>query len=118
MAIQTASLLSRVIDGGAPLAAQALVHVATLTGNIALDSTWPNVLSLVPGAARDVTLDPVADSAGLFRLIINRSGSAHTMTCKNVGGDTIGAVAQNRAGLFFCDGATWSLCGYFTTAAS
>ena len=49
-----------------------IVHTATLSGNIALDATYPLILKLDPGGtARDVTLDAVATAEGLTRWIVN-----------------------------------------------
>lgn len=60
-----------------------------------------------PTAARDVTLPAVSLSKGLHFYVINNSGGANSLTVKNAGGTTIGTVAQNKRGVFFCDGATW-----------
>lgn len=91
----------------------------TLTGTTALDHTYPAIVKLDPGgAARDVTLDPVANCPGLYRRIVNAADAAENLVCKNVGGSTIGTINQNEQGEFFCDGATWTLIAISTIALS
>lgn len=95
------------------------VYIATLTGNIALDATYPLTLKLDPGgSARDVTLDAVASAEGLVRTIVNGADAAENLVCKNVGGSTIGTVNQNELGVFYCDGSTWALLYIQTIALS
>jgi hypothetical protein len=95
------------------------VYLATLTGNIALDATYPVTLKLDPGgSARDVTLDAVASAEGLVRTIVNGADGAENLVCKNVGGSTIGTVNQNELGVFYCDGSTWALLYVQTIALS
>lgn len=95
------------------------VYLATLTGNIALDATYPRTLKLDPGgSARDVTLDAVASAEGLVRVIVNGADAAENLVCKNVGGSTIGTVNQNELGVFYCDGSTWALLYVQTIALS
>ena len=95
------------------------VYLATLTGNIALDATYPRVCKLDPGgSARDVTLDAVAPAEGLVRTIVNGADAAENLVCKNVGGSTIGTVNQNELGVFYCDGSTWALLYVQTIALS
>lgn len=95
------------------------VYLATLTGNIALDATYPRTLKLDPGgSARDVTLDAVASAEGLVRVIVNGADAAENLVCKNVGGSTIGTVNQNELGVFYCDGSTWALLYIQTIALS
>lgn len=95
------------------------VYIATLTGNIALDATYPRTLKLDPGgSARDVTLDAVATAEGLVRTIVNGADAAENLVCKNVGGSTIGTVNQNELGVFYCDGSTWALLYIQTIALS
>lgn len=95
------------------------VYIATLTGNIALDATYPLLLKLDPGgSARDVTLDPVATAEGLKRRIVNAADAAESLVVKNVAGSTIGTVAQNRQAEFYCDGSEWSLVAITTIALS
>lgn len=95
------------------------VYIATLTGNIALDATYPRTLKLDPGgSARDVTLDAVATAEGLVRVVVNGADAAENLVCKNVGGSTIGTVNQNELGVFYCDGSTWALLYVQTIALS
>lgn len=94
-------------------------HSATLTGNIALDATYPLVLKLDPGgSARDVTLDAVATAEGLVRRIVNAADAAENLVVKNVAGSTIGTINQNEQGEFYCDGSAWSLIAISTIALS
>lgn len=95
------------------------VYIATLTGNIALDATYPKTIKLDPGGnARDVTLDAVATAEGLVRVVVNGADAAENLVCKNVGGSTIGTVNQNELGVFYCDGSTWALLYVQTIALS
>lgn len=95
------------------------VYLATLTGNIALDATYPRLCKLDPGgSARDVTLDAVATAEGLVRVIVNAADAAENLVLKNVGGSTIGTVNQNELGVFYCDGSTWALLYVQTIALS
>lgn len=95
------------------------VYIATLTGNIALDATYPKTIKLDPGGnARDVTLDAVATAGGLVRVVVNGADAAENLVCKNVGGSTIGTVNQNELGVFYCDGSTWALLYVQTIALS
>ena len=68
------------------------------------------------GASRDVLLPAEADSEGLVFLIKNTADAAENLVVKEDSDTTtIGTVAQNEAGLFFCDGTTWySLIGGIT----
>lgn len=95
------------------------VYIATLTGNIALDATYPGTIKLDPGgSARDVTLDAVATAEGLVRVIVNAADAAENLVLKNVGGSTIATVNQNRAAVVYCDGSTWALLYIQTIALS
>ena len=104
-------------------------YVATLTGNVSLDSTYPAICKLDPGGSnRDVTLDAETDASGPFasqnkvdglvRLIVNAADGAENLVVKNDGASTIGTLNQNEAGLFICNGGTWTLICIFTIALS
>ena len=93
-------------------------YSATLSAALVLDGTYGDVLKLDPGgAARDLTLWPVATRKGVVAFIVNAADAAETITVKNVGGDTIGSLAQNKSGFFYCDGSTWVAVCTFTSAA-
>jgi len=93
-------------------------YIATLAGNLTLDGSHGDLLKLDPGgAARDVTLWPVASRKGVKVWLVNAADAAETITVKNVGGSTIGTVAQNKTGIFYCDGSTWYAIVTFTTTA-
>jgi hypothetical protein len=96
-------------------------YQATLAGALVLDKTYPSVLGLDPGGAgRNVDLEGTdngdAREHGKMRLIVNKADAAETLTVRDAGGTTIGAVLQNRAGLFYHDEDTgWALVAMFTT---
>lgn len=95
------------------------VYIATLTGNIALDATYPRLCKLDPGgSARDITLDPVAKAEGLVRVIVNAADAAENLVLKNVAGSTIATVNQNELAKVYCDGSTWALLYVQTIALS
>jgi hypothetical protein len=119
------SLLSRAtitdaIDGAALQKIKGLVYIpAALSGAVTLGPTYPQIIKLDPGGAhRDVTLDALATSEGLYRRIVNAADAAENLVCKNVAGDTIGTINQNEQGEFYCDGATWSLIAISSIALS
>lgn len=93
--------------------------VITLSGNLTLTDEYRNHLKIDPGgSARDVTLP--AASAGLCFKIVNAADASETITVKNAAGSTIGTLAQNRVGEFFCsDEATpaWYLSHVYTSTA-
>lgn len=90
-----------------------------LTGAKTLDATYGNVIKFDPGgASRDVTGRAVTECKGVFLLLVNGADAAENLVYKNAGGDTIGTVNQNEAGLFYCDGSTWALVFVFTIALS
>jgi len=101
------------------MAIEGWVHTETLTGALTLDPTYPNIVKLDPGGAgRNVTLDAEESSKGLTRLVVNGADGDESLTVLDdaVSPLTIGTVAQNRAGLFYCDGLAWSL-GWICTIA-
>lgn len=61
------------------------------------------------GAARNIDLPAIASSKkGQAFIIWNTSAGAFSHTVRQPGGGaTVGTVAQNQAGLFVMDGATW-----------
>lgn len=92
--------------------------VITLSDNLTLTDEYRNCLKIDPTAARDVTLP--AARAGLWFKIVNASDTTETITVKNAAGDTIGSLAQNRVGEFFCsDEATpaWYLFHVYASTA-
>lgn len=93
-------------------------YIKSITGNVALDHTYPNTCKFTPDASRDVTLDPVATCPGLERKIINGAGAAYNLVLKNVGGTEIATVSQNEEADVVCDGETWVLLAIRTIALS
>ena len=113
------SLASDAPDGSALQKVKGLAYTATLAGTLTLGPTYPQIIKVDPdGSNRDVTLDPVSTSEGLYRRIINSANGAENLVCKNVGGDTIGTINQNEQGEFYCDGTTWILVCITTIALS
>lgn len=94
-------------------------YIATLSGTLTLDGTYGDVLKLDPGGAgRTVLLWPEATRKGVLVWIINAADAAETLTVKEDSNTTtIGSVAQNKTGLFYCDGTNWTLLYTFTTTA-
>lgn len=86
---------------------------------VTLDDTYPAIWKYDPtGAHRDITLDAIATSSGLYRRIINAADAAENLVCKNVAGDTIATINQNEQGEFYCNGTTWALIAITTIALS
>jgi len=87
-----------------------LVYQAVLAGALVLTNQYPSILRLDPdGSNRDIQLEAVADSVGMYRRIVNFAGGAENLVVKNAGGDTIGTINQNEQGEFYCDGTSWIL---------
>lgn len=106
-------------DGFAKLAIKDLVHVATLSGNLTLDDTYPSLLKLDPGGlARDVTLPAEATNEGVFVWIVNAADAAENLVVKDDSPATIATINQNEEGIFFCDGTSWILFRVATIALS
>lgn len=106
-------------DGDALLATKGQMYTATLAGALTLDDTYPAILKLDPdGSNRDITLDPIATSTGLYRRIVNNANGAENLVAKNVAADTIATINQNEQGEFYCDGTTWALICITTIALS
>ncbi len=106
-------------DGFALLKTKGGFYTGTLTGTTALDATYPAVCKLDPGgASRDVTLDAIATSEGLFRKIVNAADAAENLVCKNVAGSTIATINQNEEADLYCDGTSWYLVCVRTIALS
>lgn len=81
---------------------------ATLAdSNVTLTAASAPIQVGVPTAARDITLPAVALSGGLTFYVVNNSAGANSYTVKNASAATIGTVAQNKRGVFFCDGSAW-----------
>lgn len=101
------------------VARKASFHSETLTGNLTLDATYPNLLKLDPGGAhRDVTLLAEADAEGVTLQIVNAADAAENLVVKNDAGSTIATLNQNEEGIFYCDGTSWSLVRIATIALS
>jgi hypothetical protein len=96
-----------------------LAHVATLTGDLTIDATYPEILKLDPGgASRNVTLDAEPTNSGLYRRIINAADAAENLVVKNDAAATIGTINQNEQGEFYCDGSDWILVAITAIALS
>ena len=94
-------------------------YSGTLSGNIALDDTYPNLLKLDPGgSARDVTLPAEATSEGRWYRIVNAADAAENLVIKDDGGSTIGTANQNEEIEVVCSGAAWVLVCVRTIALS
>lgn len=116
--LHTASTYDRSRDQAGASTRKQGWYVKSITGNVTLDHTYPNVCKFTPDASRDVTLDAVATCPGLERKIINGAGAAYNLVLKNVGGDTIATVNQNEEADVACDGETWVLLAVRTIALS
>lgn len=66
------------------------------------------ILVGVPTAARKVILPPPAQCKGFMFWVVNNSGGSFNLNVRDNGDTTtIQGVAQNKRGVFWCDGATW-----------
>jgi hypothetical protein len=73
----------------------------------------PPILSMVPTAARNITLpsEALAGAAGLEYVFTNNSGGANSVTFLGSASGSIkgnGVVPQNKTGLFWSDGTHWN----------
>lgn len=94
-------------------------HAATLTGNVTLDATYPEICKLDPGgSARDVTLDSESLTKGLYRRIVNAADAAENLVVKDADGNTIGTINQNEQGEFVNEDGAWTLIAISTIALS
>jgi len=94
-------------------------YSATLSGNITVDLTYPNVCKLDPGgSSRDVTLPAVGTATGRIYRFINAADASENLVIKNAGGSTIATANQNEQAEVYCDGSTWSLIAVTTIALS
>lgn len=85
-----------------------LNHVETLTDDVTLDASYPNVLRFDPGGAgRTVTLDAEALSDGLVRLVENVADAVEDLTFNDDSGSLVAVVRAGEIRLFHCDGSTW-----------
>lgn len=84
-------------------------NIETLTGNKTLTIDDARVQVLDPDGAKDVTLPAEALSAGDSFILVNAASGAEAITVKDDTPATVGSVAQNETGIFFCDGTTWRM---------
>jgi len=100
----------------------------TLAAAKTIDADDAMILKLDPaGAGRDVNLPAEGNigAVGQYYVIINAADAAEDLTVKNDGGDTIGTVSQNEAGIFYNAGlsdagaeSSWTLVFIVTGAIS
>lgn len=81
----------------------------TLGAAFSISVKMPNLLFLDPGGStRVVTLPAEASSKGRFYIIVNTADGNEDLTVQEDGASTtIGLVARDEIGWFFCDGTTW-----------
>lgn len=83
----------------------------TLGATYVMDADMPQLQFLDPGGAgREINLPPVADSKGLFFIIVNTADAAENLTVEDSASAALtpaAVVGQNEIGLFFCDGVRW-----------
>lgn len=73
-----------------------------------LGKDFPPVIYSAIGSAKELRLPLAAPAiAGLTFFIRNISGGANTLTVATSVGGAVQTLAQNAAGVFHCDGATW-----------
>lgn len=66
------------------------------------------ILTGIPTAARKVILPPPALCTGFVFYVVNNSAGAYALNVRDNGDSaTIQSVAQNKRGIFLCDGTTW-----------
>ena len=64
-------------------------------------------LSMIPTAARTITLPAAASSAGFAYLIANNSTTGQIITVQDAGANAIAVLTQGQRALVWCDGTTW-----------
>ena len=91
-------------------------ETVTLGADKVLTKKSPTVQFLDPGgAARNVTLPPEADSAGLFFIIVNQADAAEIITVRDDTPTTVVTPTQNEVAVVVCNGVTWE--GFFAVKA-
>lgn len=101
-----------------------LVHgayVATLSGDVTVDATYPTVCKLDPGgSSRNVTLEAEDDAhGGTYRVFINAADAAENLVVKDPSANTVGTVNQNEMGVFYDQGSDgWTLLFVLSIALS
>jgi len=111
----TASDVWAAISEGKRIALPNTFSMETLSGDLTLDESYGNIISLDPGgAARDVTL-PAAELGAIY-LIVNTADDAETITVKRPAGTTVVSCAQNRAVLISGSATDWVEAATFVTA--
>lgn len=83
----------------------------TLTGTTALDADMGQILFLDPGGgAREVNLPPVADSKGLWFILVNTADAAEVITVEDSASAALTpaiTLTQNEIAMLFCNGVSW-----------
>lgn len=102
-------------DGSALMTCRGRTYVATMTGAVVMDYSYPNQLRLDPGgSARDLTLP--AGINGLWYKIVNFADASETITLKNAGGSTVETIDQNEEIEVEYDGSAWFVVAIRTIA--
>src|SRR5688572_9139517 len=83
----------------------------TLTGTTALSEKMGQILFLDPGGgAREVNLPAVANSKGLWFILVNTADAAEVITVEDAASAALTpaiTLTQNEIALFFCNGVSW-----------
>jgi hypothetical protein len=87
----------------------------TLTANMVMSGDEPMMISVEPGAARDIRLPP--EELGMMYIISNVSAGANTITVKDDSGvTTVGTIAQNATKTFICRAGVGGTLGWSISA--
>ena len=82
-------------------------NVETLSGTKTLVPQDAQFQILDPDGAKTVVLPAEEASQGLWFVIKNAASGSETITVDDDNGDEVDTLAQNRFGVFVCDGSTW-----------
>lgn len=82
-------------------------NVETLSGTKTLVPQDAQFQILDPDGAKNVDLPAEEASQGLWFVIKNAASGSETITVRDDDASTIDTLAQNRFGVFVCDGSSW-----------
>lgn len=104
MTIEGTRIFDSVLFSGNKLGTMTQVITATLV----MDKDMPPLMFISSAAGNEIDLPPVADSKGLFYIIVNNG--AGTLTVEDSASaalDPVASIATDEIGLYFCNGTAW-----------
>jgi hypothetical protein len=94
------------------LVAAAARYTLTMTGNITLDATYPNILRLdADGSNRSVIWETLSKSKNVMRFIVNNGAAGDIAVRYPPTPTTVATLVPGSGGWFHCDGSTLVMVG-------